>query len=172
MSSTNERKGSAPILEATGVERSFAVSRTEVRALRGVSFSIYAGETASITGASGAGKSTLLHILGGLDQPSGGHVLLRGKDLYAMSQVERTDIRATDFGFVFQSYYLLPELDVVENVVLPALTPAGAGRHSGGARKRGPGSAGPGGARGPGGPSAHRVIGWGATARGPGSGAD
>jgi predicted ABC-type transport system involved in lysophospholipase L1 biosynthesis ATPase subunit len=125
-----------PVLSATGIERTFAVSRTEVRALRGVSLEIHAGETVSIMGASGAGKSTLLHILGGLDRPSAGQVLLRGRDLYAMSPLERTDIRATDFGFVFQSYYLLPELDVVENVVLPAMTPAGAGRHRGRLRER------------------------------------
>jgi ABC-type lipoprotein export system ATPase subunit len=79
------------------------------------------GETVAIIGPSGAGKSTLLHALGGLDEPSQGTVWFKDQALYQMTARERTLIRARHIGFVFQSYHLLPELDVLENVLLPTM---------------------------------------------------
>lgn len=98
------------------------MGKRTLEVLRGISVAIQPGETVAIIGPSGAGKSTLLHTLGGLDQPSSGQVLFRGRDLYRMSPRERTTIRARHVGFMFQAYHLLPELDVLENVLLPTLT--------------------------------------------------
>ena len=74
----------------------------------------------SIVGASGSGKSTLLHIIGGIEKPTGGSVIFQGQDLYKMSGSGRTRVRACRIGFVFQFYHLLPDLDVLENIILPA----------------------------------------------------
>lgn len=120
-----EQAGRVDVLEAKAVHRVFKAGESEVRALQGVDVKITLGETMSVTGESGAGKSTLLHLLGGLERPSAGQVLLKGRDLYAMSPRERSLVRAREFGFVFQSYHLLPELDVLENVKLPSMTGAG-----------------------------------------------
>ncbi|MFO7535999.1 MAG: ABC transporter ATP-binding protein [Kiritimatiellia bacterium] len=90
--------------------------------LEEVTVAIAAGEHVAIMGPSGAGKSTLLHILGGLQNPTSGRVLLQGQDLYrSFSPSARTALRARRFGFVFQAYHLLPELDVLENVILPTM---------------------------------------------------
>jgi ABC-type lipoprotein export system ATPase subunit len=112
---------SEPLLVAEGLVRSFAMGARRLEVLRGVSLSAAAGETVAITGMSGAGKSTLLHILGGLDRPTAGRVLIDGRDVYAASERERSAMRAGMVGFVFQAYHLLPELTVMENVLLPAL---------------------------------------------------
>ena len=104
--------------------------------LRGVSLAVEAGETVAITGKSGAGKSTLLHILGGLDRPTSGRVLFGGRDMYAAGERERSALRASQIGFVFQAYHLLPELTVRENVLLPALGLRGAFLHGGKLRSR------------------------------------
>lgn len=109
------------ILEARGIHRQFPLLRNQVEVLRGVDLAITRGEALSIMGASGAGKSTLLHILGGLDRPTQGTVLFQGRDLYRMSATKRTECRAQSFGFVFQSYHLLPELSIEENVLLPVM---------------------------------------------------
>ena len=114
------------LLEAAEIRRSFAMETRTLEVLRGVSLAIAAGESLAITGASGAGKSTLLHILGGLDRPTAGRVLYRGRDLYALGDRERSAIRAQQIGFVFQAYHLLPELTVLENVLLPGLSAPGA----------------------------------------------
>ncbi|HBA82954.1 MAG TPA: hypothetical protein DCZ95_02555 [Verrucomicrobia bacterium] len=116
----------AVLLEAAGVEKVYSIERVKIQVLKGVSLSVRAGETVSIMGASGAGKSTLLHILGGLDCPTAGSVRFKGLDLYRLSNARRTDIRALRIGFVFQSYHLLPELDILENVMLPAMSRFGA----------------------------------------------
>ena len=108
------------LLEARGVHRTFVAGRHVVSVLKGASCAIHSGETVAIVGASGAGKSTLLHIMGGLDKPCGGNVLVSGRDLYGQCSAARTRIRADEIGFVFQSYHLLPEMDVLQNVVLPA----------------------------------------------------
>jgi predicted ABC-type transport system involved in lysophospholipase L1 biosynthesis ATPase subunit len=93
--------------------------------LQGIDLRVRRGEALVIVGASGAGKSTLLHLLGGLDAPSAGDVSLDGVSLFEMSGVERTRLRNEKLGFVFQSYNLLPELDALENVCLPAMLQAG-----------------------------------------------
>ena len=84
------------------------------------------GEFVSIMGASGAGKSTLLHTMGGLDKPTSGRVLLNDEDIYAVSATRLNQLRSSVFGFVFQAFHLLPELDVLENVILPAMSRRGA----------------------------------------------
>lgn len=106
-------------LAAEDVHKSYHVGGTVIRVLRGLSLAVKRGEAVAITGASGVGKSTLLHILGGLDHPDRGRILLEGQDIYALGSGERTRIRATRIGFVFQAYHLLPELDVLQNVLLP-----------------------------------------------------
>lgn len=96
------------------------VSDTEtVEALRGVSFTITAGEFVCIMGQSGSGKSTLLSVLGGMSHPSAGEVTIAGKQLYALSDDALADFRATHLGFVFQSFHLIPYLTARENVMLP-----------------------------------------------------
>lgn len=113
-------------LDAAGLCKRYALERVTIDVLKGVSLQVRHGESVAITGASGAGKSTLLHTLGGLDRPTGGSVHLDGIDLYAQPPAVRTEIRATRIGFVFQAYHLLPELDVLDNVLLPALSRSGA----------------------------------------------
>lgn len=123
-------------LSAQGLHKTYRVGATEIPVLRGVSLDVRAGEAVAVTGASGAGKSTLLHLLGGLDRPDRGTVRLDLRDLYALSENARSEVRATRIGFVFQSYYLLPELDVLENVMLPAMSRFGAARAAGRLRRR------------------------------------
>jgi len=89
--------------------------------LRGASLKVYAGEFVALMGASGSGKSTLLHVAGALDRPDSGRVLFRGESLSDMSRWSRHRLRNRSFGFVFQFYHLLPELNVLENVLLPAM---------------------------------------------------
>ena len=110
------------LIQAEQIEKKYSVGKTVLNVLRGASLSVAAGETVAIIGPSGAGKSTLLHILGGLDKPDRGTVRFDGADLYGMSGARRTSIRARRVGFVFQSYHLLPELSVLENAMLPAMT--------------------------------------------------
>ena len=114
------------LIEALEVRRSFVMGARTLDVLRGVSLAVAEGESLAITGMSGAGKSTFLHVLGGLDRPTSGRVLYRGRDLYAAGDRERSAIRAKKIGFVFQAYHLLPELTVLENVLLPGLSAAGA----------------------------------------------
>ena len=124
------------ILQAEDIHRSYSIGKSALPVLKGISLHVAAGETLSIMGASGAGKSTLLHILGGLDNPTSGRVLFKGRDLYRLNNRARTEIRATQIGFVFQAYHLLPELDVLENAMLPAMSRFGAGRRLAQNRKR------------------------------------
>ncbi len=109
------------ILVATGLRKNYTLGSQEVEVLRGIDVRVRRGEALVIVGASGAGKSTLLHLLGGLDAPSAGDVSLDGASLFGMSSASRTKLRNERLGFVFQSYNLLPELDALENVCLPAL---------------------------------------------------
>jgi ABC-type lipoprotein export system ATPase subunit len=95
-------------------------SATEVRALGGVSFAVRRGEYVAIVGESGSGKTTLMHLLGGLDQPTSGDVVLEGRSLAAASRRDLAAIRARAIGFVFQGFNLLPNLDARENVALAA----------------------------------------------------
>lgn len=104
------------------LRKTYVVGACRIEVLRGVSLEVRTGERVAITGPSGAGKSTLLHALGGLDRPTSGSVEFRGQEVYAMSSRARSAFRARQVGFVFQSYHLLPELDVLENVLLPTMT--------------------------------------------------
>ena len=109
------------ILVARGLHKSYRLGAQELEVLQGIELRVRRGEALVIVGASGAGKSTLLHLLGGLDAPSAGDVSLDGVSLFAMPGAARTRLRNEQIGFVFQSYNLLPELDALENVCLPAL---------------------------------------------------
>ncbi|MBU0677455.1 MAG: ABC transporter ATP-binding protein [Verrucomicrobia bacterium] len=110
------------VLATEEVERVYRIDHQAIHALSRVTLEVRDGEKLCIMGESGAGKSTLLHLLGGLDRPSSGRVLLNGQNLYELPASKRASIRANDIGFVFQSYHLLPELDVLENVLLPAMS--------------------------------------------------
>jgi predicted ABC-type transport system involved in lysophospholipase L1 biosynthesis ATPase subunit len=109
------------ILKADQLERVYTIGKTTLEVLKGVSMEVKTGETVSIMGESGSGKSTLLHVLGGLDKPKTGMVHFKDKNVYGMSPSRRARFRAENVGFVFQSFHLLPELDVVENVALPSM---------------------------------------------------
>ncbi len=121
------------MMELHDVTKVYQQGRRVVQAVRGVSLTVAAGEFVSIMGPSGSGKSTLLHLLGGLDTPTTGRVLFAGRDLQALSDRERSLLRRTRIGFVFQFFNLLPTLTAAENVGLPLLL-AGQGR--GQARKQ------------------------------------
>lgn len=110
-----------PIVQATGVRKSYHMGEVDVEALRGVDFVVEQGEFVAIMGPSGSGKSTLLHILGGLDDSSEGEVSLAGRALAQMDDKELTLLRRRQVGFVFQFFNLLPTLSASENVALPLL---------------------------------------------------
>jgi len=112
-------------IQVSGVTRVYTLGKTRIEVLRGVGMEIRPGERISIMGASGAGKSTLLHTLGGLDEPNAGTVTLDGENIYTAPSRRRNQMRALDFGFVFQAFHLLPELDVLENIALPSMSQRG-----------------------------------------------
>src|SRR5439155_7040348 len=109
---------SVPLLEALDLVKDYRTGSEVRRALDGVSLSVGPGRFLSVMGPSGSGKSTLLHLLGGLDRPTGGEVMLRRRALSALSDRELTEYRR-QVGFVFQSFNLVPVLTVAENVALP-----------------------------------------------------
>ncbi|MDH4142480.1 MAG: ABC transporter ATP-binding protein [Chloroflexota bacterium] len=109
----------APILQARDLTKSYPLGETTVHALRGVSLSVAAGEFVALMGPSGSGKSTLLHLLGGLDLPTSGEVELAGEVISRLSDDRATRLRRDRTGFVFQSFNLIPLLDVTENIALP-----------------------------------------------------
>ena len=108
-----------PIVEGRDLTRVFPMPAGDVTALGHVSIRIEPGEHVAITGPSGCGKSTLLHLLGCVDQPSGGTLLFEGREVGALSESDRSRIRLTRIGFVFQRFFLLPMLTAWENVELP-----------------------------------------------------
>ncbi len=112
------------LLEAVNIHKSYHHGSSILQVLKGVDLRIEAGEIISIVGPSGAGKSTLLHILGGLDSPTQGQVILQGEDVYGLNDRGRAKIRNGKIGFVFQFYHLLPEFTALENVLLPAFVKA------------------------------------------------
>ncbi len=108
------------LLSARGLQKTYLLGHRSLEVLRGVDLELRRGDFLTLRGASGAGKSTLLHLLGGLDTPTGGEVWLGGRNLANLSAPELARVRNKEVGFIFQAYYLLPELDALENVCLPA----------------------------------------------------
>lgn len=107
------------ILKTENLKKYYGKDENMVKALDGVSMSVKKGEFVAVVGSSGSGKSTLLHMLGGLDYPTGGKVYVDGKDIYDLKKDELCVFRRRKIGFVFQSYNLVPVLNVYENIVLP-----------------------------------------------------
>jgi putative ABC transport system ATP-binding protein/lipoprotein-releasing system ATP-binding protein len=108
-------------LAANDVHRTYHLAGHDLPVLRGVNVEVAAGEKVFLCGQSGAGKTTLLYVLGGLEQPTSGDVLVHGRSLYKAAAAERARTRNQVMGFVFQHYFLLPELTALENVVLPSM---------------------------------------------------
>ncbi len=109
------------ILRVENLTKVYGKGENEVRALDGVSFSVNKGEFVAVIGPSGSGKSTLLHILGGVDRPTGGRVLMDGKDVYAQNEEQLAIFRRRQVGLIYQFYNLIPVLNVTENITLPVL---------------------------------------------------
>ena len=109
------------ILKVERLCKQYGVGANQVQALQNVSFSLQKGELAAVVGPSGSGKSTLLNCIGGLDTPTSGKVFLDGEDLYALPEQRRTIFRRQNIGFVFQSFQLIAELNVEQNIIFPLL---------------------------------------------------
>ncbi len=108
------------ILEAIEIKKSFPISKDfRLKVLKGINLKIYEGEIAVIVGKSGAGKSTLLHIMGALDKPDFGELIFKGKNLFELNHKQLAKFRNEEIGFVFQFHHLLPEFNVIENVLIP-----------------------------------------------------
>lgn len=108
------------LLSARALTKTYTMGKRSLEVLRGVDLDVARGEFLALRGASGAGKSTLLHLIGGLDSPNAGEILFDGQNLVAFSESRLTHFRNRRVGFIFQAYHLLPELDALENVCLPA----------------------------------------------------
>jgi lipoprotein-releasing system ATP-binding protein len=111
-----------PVIECRRIEKTYNDGTRELRILRGLDLDVQEGEILAICGPSGVGKSTLLHIMGTLDQPTGGELRFRGTPVNQMSRSAVNRIRNEEIGFVFQFYHLLPEFTALENVMMPALS--------------------------------------------------
>lgn len=109
------------VLSGSGLVKSYKLPHKKVDVLASASIEARPGELVAVIGQSGSGKSTLLHLLGGLDRPDAGEVLIGGESFYAVSSRRRAQLRASAIGFVFQAFHLLAEMTVLENVMLPAM---------------------------------------------------
>jgi len=116
------------MVEARGLRKIYRNGAKELEVLKGIDLRVEKGEVLAVLGPSGAGKSTLLHLLGGLDPPTAGEILIDGIDIYSLGDAERARMRNGKIGFVFQFYHLLPEFDALENVMLPLLIKGGDGK--------------------------------------------
>jgi len=112
------------ILQSENLHKTYHLDMVKVPVLKGIDLQVRRGEFLSIVGVSGSGKSTLLHILGALDTPDDGRVIFDGMDIFSAESEFRNSLRNREFGFVFQFYHLLPELTVLENVIMPNLVGA------------------------------------------------
>ena len=109
------------LLEVKSISKTYGSGETAVHALKKVSFSVSKGEYVAIVGESGSGKSTLLNMLGALDTPTSGKVLIDGKDIFSMKDSKLTIFRRRNIGFIFQAFNLIPELTVEQNMIFPVL---------------------------------------------------
>jgi len=112
-------------LQAVDLHKTFHDGERDIQILRGAGLEVARGEFLTVTGPSGVGKSTLLHILGLIDEPTGGKVLVSGTEATLLPEAERCRLRNESFGFVFQAYFLLPEFNALENVLIPAMIRGG-----------------------------------------------
>ncbi len=108
-------------LKAENLHRGYSVGKKRIEVLHGIDLNIYRGEKVFLCGPSGAGKTTLMYILAGLEKPERGQVWIDGVDLYAMSRKQQANIRNRRMAYIFQNYYLMPELTALENVMVPAM---------------------------------------------------
>jgi lipoprotein-releasing system ATP-binding protein len=109
------------VLETDELTKTFTEAGRELKVLRGIDFAVRAGERIAIVGASGSGKTTLLQLLGGLDRPTSGRVLVAGQPISELGQAEQGRLRNRELGFVYQFHHLLPEFSALENVAMPLL---------------------------------------------------
>lgn len=110
-----------PLIELKNIHKTYILGETQIQALRGINLELHKGEFAALIGASGSGKSTLLHILGTIDQPDSGTFLMEEQNVLNLSEDEKSHLRNKHIGFIFQSFHLVPVLNVYENVELPLL---------------------------------------------------
>lgn len=109
------------LIKGEAIRRSYKLGKTELEVLRGVNVEIHKGEKVFLCGASGAGKTTLMYTLAGLERPQQGTVTIEGRDIYALSRRQQARMRNARIGYIFQNYFLLPEMTALENVLLPAM---------------------------------------------------
>lgn len=112
---------SEPIISAKGLTRGYTIGKKKISVLRGIDIDIHAGEKVFLCGPSGAGKTTLMYTLAGLEAPESGKVFLNGTDIYALNRTQQAKLRNRNLSYIFQNYYLLPELTALENVLIPAM---------------------------------------------------
>lgn len=116
-----EEQFTMEIVEVQDLCKTYGTGEAKVEALKHVSFTLQKGAFAAVIGESGSGKSTLLNCIGALDEPTGGKILIDGQELFAMTEEKRTIFRRRNIGFIFQSFHLIPELNVEQNIIFPLL---------------------------------------------------